>query len=357
MADPSAPFSRAVQALRAVSAIMVMTHHILAEARLNFDFAYYPSDAPLEWSVDLFFVISGAVIVISTHGYFGQPGASWRYLRARLIRVIPAYWVATTCMAALLVAFALRYPVFELDLPKIAASYAFWPYEGLRAQAFPILPLGWTLNMEMFFYLSFWVVLMLCRSMGQAVLVLSVGFIGLALLGQLSSGVAMPFRFWTDKDILNFVSGAVLGYIWIRSAWRLRYGWWIAILAFALMLPVAMQLRVHEELAEWIAMVFAAVIVGAALLGLRAEDDARVPDFAVALGDSSYSLYLSHIFVIMFVSYGIRRVGLDDAVWLYILLCWGPSIVLGHLLWIRAERPSLRRLRRLVPGPRPAPAA
>ena len=45
--------------------------------------------------VDLFFVISGFVMVYASEAIFAQPGASRYFLARRLARIVPLYWATT----------------------------------------------------------------------------------------------------------------------------------------------------------------------------------------------------------------------------------------------------------------------
>jgi peptidoglycan/LPS O-acetylase OafA/YrhL len=77
--------------------------------------------------VDLFFVISGFIMVYTTWDDFGAPGSSIRFFARRLIRIAPLYWIAT---ALLIILF--RYWVglsLErqwVDAPTFAASLLFF---------------------------------------------------------------------------------------------------------------------------------------------------------------------------------------------------------------------------------------
>ena len=46
--------------------------------------------------VDLFFVISGFIMVYAFERLFGQPGGTRIFLLRRLARIVPMYWAATT---------------------------------------------------------------------------------------------------------------------------------------------------------------------------------------------------------------------------------------------------------------------
>ena len=54
--------------------------------------------------VDVFFVISGFIMVHASARLFGKPGARAEFLRRRLVRIAPLYWLVTTAFLLLLAA-------------------------------------------------------------------------------------------------------------------------------------------------------------------------------------------------------------------------------------------------------------
>jgi len=46
--------------------------------------------------VDIFFIISGFVMVISSRRLVDRPGAWLIFLRHRVVRIVPLYWLLTT---------------------------------------------------------------------------------------------------------------------------------------------------------------------------------------------------------------------------------------------------------------------
>src|ERR1700722_16881943 len=85
-----------VQMLRAIAALMVVACHFDtvrlmllsrgAEATLLY---------PLASGVDLFFVISGFIMIISSEPLFAAPGGSATFIIRRLARIVPLYWLTT----------------------------------------------------------------------------------------------------------------------------------------------------------------------------------------------------------------------------------------------------------------------
>jgi exopolysaccharide production protein ExoZ len=81
-----------VQGLRAVAVLLVVFAHVhdfsdRIHVRTAFA-AFIPIGA---WGVDLFFVISGFIMVVVHWSEFERPGSPVRFLLKRIIRIYPLY--------------------------------------------------------------------------------------------------------------------------------------------------------------------------------------------------------------------------------------------------------------------------
>jgi peptidoglycan/LPS O-acetylase OafA/YrhL len=94
---------RSIQALRGVAVLSVVAFHALSiEQKYSGGDLLFPDFLRLGQSgVDLFFVISGFVMVTVTKGRFGPNGERMRFLWGRLTRIYPTYWFYFFLTAAL----------------------------------------------------------------------------------------------------------------------------------------------------------------------------------------------------------------------------------------------------------------
>ncbi|RZA09508.1 MAG: acyltransferase, partial [Proteobacteria bacterium] len=144
-----------LQALRALAAWMVVCHHFM-----QIFFNFHPTGPIGQFftdrgavGVDIFFVISGLVIYLSTQDKDMPAG---RFLLNRVIRIVPAYWLYSALMALMLLALGNWLPNSAIDLPHFILSLLFIPSENPGGYGlYPTLNVGWTLNYEMLFYLVF----------------------------------------------------------------------------------------------------------------------------------------------------------------------------------------------------------
>ena len=297
---PAAPGPRPallpwVQGLRALAALAVAFIHIAYNAiATGADpagwLAAIGRSFPFDAGVDIFFVISGFVIVHASAPLFGTAAGPLTFLRRRLTRVVPLYWLMTSAFLAVLWAGHTAIHAQLGGLPAVVASYFFIPWPRPDGEMQPALGLGWTLNYEMFFYAVLTPFLLLGRR--PAVLAAALALCALAAWGQFVHFDNLQLSYWSSPLILEFCAGMAL-------AQALAAG--VALPAWLrLLLVLAALAALHffgHGAPAWRPLSFglpAAALVGAATLGGPAG--ARHPAL-LRLGDASYALYLVHPFV------------------------------------------------------------
>jgi len=146
----------AIQALRAVAALLVVLLHAFETWGERVD----PAAPGVSWEngaagVDIFFIISGFVMVISSRRLVDQAGAWLIFLRHRVVRIVPLYWLLTTLKVLAVVALGGVVLRTGLDFNFVAGSYLFLPVTDSARHFRPVLPVGLTLTYEFLFYLLF----------------------------------------------------------------------------------------------------------------------------------------------------------------------------------------------------------
>jgi peptidoglycan/LPS O-acetylase OafA/YrhL len=262
--------------------------------------------------VDVFFVISGFVMVHASARLFGSAGARRVFLRRRLARIVPLYWAVTALFLLAMLAAPGRVATAWPDTAQLAASLAFLPWARPDGSVQPVYSLGWTLNYEMFFYGVFALCLPLRR--GGAVAAVAV-VLGLAVLtGALVPGLPVALAFWSDPLLLEFVLGMALALLVARGSAQsgvARLGLALGGLALLGLLPP-----------EWPrALRFgpgATLLVAAAALGPGPRLPVALGQWVGRLGDASYALYLVHPFALRGVAVAWAALGAADgmAAWL-----------------------------------------
>lgn len=318
-----------IQYLRGIAALAVALAHIT-----DLQYILAPLEKPVVprftgyWGVDIFFVISGFIIVYITREVNIGYKSSREFILKRFIRIIPAYWFFT------LLVYFINAQGWLDDKTSAADTALLFKSLFFIKQGFPLLNVGWTLTLEMFFYMVFSVGL-LVASHYRRILMVSLFFIVLVVIRFLHNGKHFNFMFYTQPVILEFVAGMFLGgfyqkiRLWIGEA----YGLGIFIVGVAILLFVTMALPNETLIALRVLWwgVPATLIVAGVLC-------TRVIECFVwlrSMGTVSYSIYLSHL-PCAYLSFVITKkyfYFLDTPLWAYLFMAIGLTALVSVLSW------------------------
>lgn len=166
-----------IQVLRGVAALSVVMFH----AQQELTFRHLPLPLPDLFvgaaGVDVFFAVSGFIILYASAPLFGRTTAVVSFARRRAARIVPLYWLALAICATYTVAYDLPPHDRHAIERSLATSMLFFPAHGNA----PLLTTGWTLNFEMLFYTLFAFALPFGRR--RAVAVLSAVLVAYGLAG------------------------------------------------------------------------------------------------------------------------------------------------------------------------------
>ncbi|TEA60562.1 acyltransferase [Pseudomonas sp. CH235] len=325
-----------VQALRALAAWAVVCHHFM---QIFFDFEARGPIGQLfidkgAVGVDIFFVISGLVIFLSTEGKALPPA---RFLLYRMFRIVPAYWLYTVLMALLVVFARPLLPDQTVDWSHLLLSLLFIPTENPGGYGiYPTLNVGWTLNYEMLFYVLFaWALLF--RLQVRLLVVAALLF----AVCQAWTGFGWVSEFYRSDIVYEFLLGIGIGMLY-------RRGWigpalWLPLLGIGAALLAIYHLPPEPRLLNW--GVPSAVLVMASMALERHVERNRLLKL---LGDCSYSVYLMHVLVLSAGGYLARRYGINP--YLMFVVC-ALAIAIGSWLsyeWV--EKRSYQWLKARIDG-------
>jgi exopolysaccharide production protein ExoZ len=341
-----------VQALRAVAAASVALTHILYNALAMAPGAVIVRQLyrAMPWSagVDIFFVISGFVIVHASRSLFTTPGAAKLFLQRRLTRVVPLYWLMTslflieTMISPDAINGALGGAVF------IAKSYLFIPCARPGGVVQPVLGLGWTLNYELFFYVIFTPFLRLRQAQAVTGATLLLAAFVLAAPHGLLHGVIL--QTWSNPIILEFCAGMLLALL--PSSFTLH-----AIPRLAIVAAVLVLLHLQPGWSRLAACgIPAAVLLFAAVTGKASARLPRIEIGLVMLGDASYALYLVHPFVMRAMALLWQHLHRPGGIYAYILACLVLAQLTAIVIHYWFEIPVTRQLRAVLEERQVSPA-
>ena len=334
-----------IQFLRAIAAMMVVWHHSMEQLPGLKGFLP-PSFGAL--GVDLFFVLSGFIMGVTTSGRTMTPT---QFILRRIVRIVPLYWALTLAVALLALIAPALFRSTSVTWPHMLLSLAFVPHwsPGHPGHAWPILVPGWSLNYEMFFYAVFALALLLpARLRLPSMAVVFVGLVTLgAMWGPFDNAIAASF---TDPMILEFVAGVAISRLFVSGMLRLPLAISLCMIAFGASAVVFAGIGTIPPMPN--------ILLGSSLLVAGVLHprilELRQP-VLLALGDASYSIYLTHLLAL----------GVERALWvrivpgdlsllsstMFVLLGMLASAVLGWLAYYTIEKPVTRRLTARLPAP------
>lgn len=317
--------------------------------------------ARLRVGVQFFFVISGYCIAATAWSLVNQGAPIKSYFRRRLVRILPAYWVAL--LGSVLACFViesinpgvLQQLPWSLTMPwnlspiqwvsSITLTEA-WVSYALQTspEYFPIQ--AWTLCYELQFYVVFGV-LLACSGhrffRTTALFTLAIVVIDLLLLNY---HVRIRGLFF-DEHWFMFAVG--IGLFWdlnqatAAQAIRCRIALALAMAGLATLALTTSLFGINSQFSAW--RIIEAVAFAGLLLGLKRYDDriARMKGlrWLKSCGVMSYSIYLTHLFPVKFLSQQLIAAGFSDDLSL-VLVCIPLvlllSISMGYIFHVLVER-------------------
>ncbi len=271
-----------------------------------------------------------------------HPMTASTFLRKRFIRIVPLYWSATIAVAIAAVFATRLFRDTVFTWPEFVTSLLFWPFPNPAhaASIGPIVKLGWTLNYEMFFYIIFAAFILLPPLRRFAAIALT--FVTIVALGYVFHPEAAALKFWSNPIVLEFVCGCALGVLEAKG--------YLSKLSSFVSLPL---LLISGALFFYLGAGESSMLTRVAFRGVPAfgvtmsvlaldrGTGLRLPvavtGLLLALGDASYSIYLSHLYSLRFFSNAWEKFHLPmsspiDAA-TYILLCALVGGGVGWLVW------------------------
>jgi exopolysaccharide production protein ExoZ len=309
-----------IQALRGIAALMVVLWH--ASRYLAADGGgpiaqFFQPGATL--GVDLFFLISGFIMVHTTRGSDGSRGYVAGFFAKRAARIGPLWAIALT--VAVILQFDAGFLTDPIKRDWWLRSLLFMPTAGgisdvAPLYGAPVLGVGWTLNYEVYFYTIFGSALLFrrWRWLALAAIIVTTVLIVPWLTGGLvdlhgwldllacDRHYAYPIQYLnlaTNPLVLLFSAGVAIGLLSHAQLPLPRHsGFWNALLACALglvLLQFLTAFRTYHGVLQWGLSLIPLLLV-TALASRRVA--LPVPGLLCRLGDVSFSLYLWHPLVL-----------------------------------------------------------
>lgn len=315
---------QSLELLRFLAALSVVCIHTPALYMGNF-------------GVDVFFIISGYVMMVSTAKNADQ------FLTKRLVRVVPTYWIVTVAVFAIAWVAPTALGDTTANFAHLGQSLLFIPFDKNGIGHFPLLTVGWTLNYEMYFYVLFFCACLISHTY-RALIASGLLVVIILIAGALDGFLA---EVYSDPIILEFAFGMLLYTVMADRNRRVIIGVGLLILVGL----VSYGTLDHRAIVRG-GPALATVIVCMALFRGRWR-----PPLAAPLGAISYALYVIHPFPLGAVSKMVpwfdSGVAYQEimASLLVVVLSVGAAFVFYYVV----ERPLTGALRRRFVRKRPPP--
>jgi peptidoglycan/LPS O-acetylase OafA/YrhL len=274
-----------IQLMRGIAALSVVFVHI-----------YMFNNG--EFGVDLFFVISGFIMM-----YITEKNAE-NFLQKRAIRIIPLYWIAILFVSTIIAVAPNVFRTQEFRLELFIKSLLFIPYyfTGRSGQvSHSLLQVGWTLIYEVFFYLIFFISMKINHKYRHLI---STAFLSIFFIIGFTSHSENEFiRYYCKPILLEFALGMfafkLLNQTNVKSliiGKRTTVLLWIFALLILVCLFAEKYISFFYDTDRFISYGLPVFIFF--LIVFTIMKNIKIPRFFVVLGDISYSLYITHLFVV-----------------------------------------------------------
>ena len=274
-----------IQALRFFAAVIVVAYHfngVLSHIVKGWDFPILDYVGYI--GVDLFFVISGAIMWHTTKWLYGYRDSTG-FLFRRFVRIFPVYWIFLALQTSVWLCLQpsnLKWVNFTKAITLVPASHYF-------------IGVAWTLTYELIFYIVFALLILLPRKRASMIIAFAAAaIIGMTLMGLdriVSRHVSLVF-------FLEFFGGCAAASLACRHPVylaRLAVVIGTAVAAFG----VAWQYHTGKLIdhPEWLRVMFfglASMLIVYGAIGLERSRRVTAPQPLARAGDWSYTIYLLH---------------------------------------------------------------
>ncbi|HBV3524410.1 TPA: acyltransferase [Klebsiella pneumoniae] len=256
------------------------------------------------------------------------------FLKKRFLRIYPVYWFWLSFLLVLwAIGLALKQHYFGIE--RIISSYILLPYSpGNEEKINPILSQGWTLIYEMAFYVVFSLTIFFKREENIAFFTVGFGFILINLIGYLFKEVSSRFYIFSFSWYFYlFLLGMAIYLIQDKIAIAINIPI-IQLLLIVIIVVLLVDLLFLNNFDITIEVIVLAFFLFSLFLIKNVTSK-----MLRALGDSSYSLYLSHGIIAMFYGMLVKKIIANDVIALMLVIPFTiASIIFGHIAYLTIEK-------------------
>jgi exopolysaccharide production protein ExoZ len=287
-----------IQALRGIAVIsVVIIHLIMMEQKYGGAQTILSGTLKFRFfGVDLFFIMSGFLMVTITRGKFRDPVQALRFFYGRISRIYPIYWIFTTLVLIVFLVHPGWVNNYQGNQVNILSSFLLIPESTL-----PLIIVAWTLVHEMYFYIMFTLIIFLFPEKYLRHTIFIWGSIVLVL--NLTAGPVNPYiKVISHPLTFEFIAGCFLAYIYhnsdVKISKKILFPGAAASVIVSLAGYYVYQIVTGEiELPSWWRLlIFGFPAFVTVFCMIYAEKDGfKIHNIFYTIGNASYSIYLTHI--------------------------------------------------------------
>ncbi|WP_447887716.1 acyltransferase family protein [Serratia fonticola] len=299
--------------------------------------------------VDIFFVISGFVILLSSITKSGEFRGGLDFTVKRLTRIVPMYWIATSIKVAALILSPALVLHAAFDPSRIILSYFFLPSVSPDGRWEPILGVGWTLVFEMFFYFIFAMSLFAKRN---PIVISSFIIISFSAISTLRADSWPVWTMYFDRIMLYFVIG-MMCYIIMMMCSKTTLRAITATLVTVSIIFIARKIVLDEEIITRLSFETFTFVVTLFFVVVQCEPvfTGSVSKLFSLLGDASYSTYLFHPIVAPLVPTVFKKLsshGITVNPFIVVISTIIFALIVTVIIHLVIEKPITNKIRSIV---------
>lgn len=186
---PDSRLLQGILGLRGIAALAIVLFHFAHISGIETPAAFFIVKSSFGVAVQLFFVLSAFSLMHSTEHTMHRPAWVREYLIKRYFRIAPLFYFVLACMVVLLVRIALKTGAEPPSITSILLNL-FFVFGFFPDPETGLVMAGWSVGVEMIFYVLFPVLLMTITTKRTALL-----FLFVALLISYAGKVQLHARY------------------------------------------------------------------------------------------------------------------------------------------------------------------
>ena len=245
--------------------------------------------------VDIFFVLSGFIITYSNSQFLTKPSSITKFLKKRMIRIFPIYWIVISFLLLMQVALPFFYRThYQFNGANLLNTYLLLPNHNM------VNGVSWTLTNELFFYLLFTLALLVPKKKYSMILLFI--YLGILLLFPILPFTKNSINGFTDSLFFPMNIEFLLGIIIVLLVDTVPKNWCIPLLitGVALFIFGATTTILGEQIFtnrynRVLLFGLPSFLIILTLVKYELNTKIYIHNLFIKLGDASYSIYLFHL--------------------------------------------------------------